>query len=75
MTQAAIERDQICLRMTPKIYNIVTEVTAKLKKRDRRWTRSGMVNIAVMVSRDYFKNLDDDGMDKMYQEYERLRGK
>ena len=75
MTQQ-INNEQICIRMTPPAYKILTAITNKFKNEGARgWTNSAVLNVMLSdIGGDYLK-MDSAEQDKMFSHYLQLRDK
>ncbi len=67
-------KEQICFRVTPPAYKILTAVTNKFKNESARgWTNSAVINDLLVAYGPGYLKLDATKQDKLFAQYVKMR--
>jgi len=68
-------KQQVCIRMTPTAYELLTKVANKFKTESARgWNNSAIVNLLVLQYAETYLPLKQPAQDEMFENYCRMRG-
>jgi hypothetical protein len=62
----------ISLRLTSSVYHGINDILPFLKRKDKRWNISRIVNVALFAFLRSFPSMSDAELEKMFEEYDRV---
>lgn len=73
MTTESVSKEQVCLRMTPAAYKLLTAITNKFKNAGvRKWTNSAVMNLMIVELGDKYLGIEPKESCELYKDYEKL---